>query len=466
MRQGELVKERYRIGEAIGSGAVGKTYRGRDEESGADVVLKVLCFDDGVGWKQFDSLETEARVLKTLNHPRIPRYRDFFELKDEEKTSFILVQDYVQGRNLFEQVRDGLWLDEEEVRRIASELLSIIAYLGSLSPPIIHRDINPKNVILSDGGDVYLVDFGGVQSSARSESETQVTMFGTPGYTPVEQFAGRASIRSDLYGFAATLAFLLTHKNPAELPAKGMKPDVNASVPAPLGIRMVLENYLEPDEANRTLSIEDAGHLIMATDEEAKEIAGDALLSIFGIDEFKKPPHGSKIVFQRTGEGTTFVIPEGGSVAKGGIQISFGIVWISFIAFWTAMTIIMGAPIIFPIFSIPFWLVGIFLVKKTVESIFTKTIVRITAGSFSITRKTLIFQRNTTVPMEEVGSVRLSAQSSVQWKTSGSSGTQEKPLVIETGAITHTFGGMLSKREKAWLTEAINLYVEKNKSRR
>lgn len=80
-----------------------------------------------------------------------------------------MLQEVVQGKSLAAMVASGMRADEKEVLRIASDLLTVLKYLSGLRPPVIHRDIKPENVILEGGqwgGQVFLIDFGGVQGAA------------------------------------------------------------------------------------------------------------------------------------------------------------------------------------------------------------------------------------------------------------------------------------------------------------
>ncbi|GGA37038.1 hypothetical protein [Okeania sp. KiyG1] len=98
-------------------------------------------------------------------------------------------------------------------------MLEILIYLHELEPPVLHRDIKPSNLIMGADQQVYLVDFGGVQSQGNANGAT-FTIVGTIGYAPLEQFWGRAVPASDLYALGTTLIHLLTGIIPADLPQK------------------------------------------------------------------------------------------------------------------------------------------------------------------------------------------------------------------------------------------------------
>ncbi len=120
-----------------------------------------------------------------------------------------LVQSFIEARSLQSWAESGHTFSEAEVKAIATQLLTVLTYLHSRQPPVIHRDIKPSNILLSDRsgnhpGQIYLVDFGSVQTISHPGT---ITVVGTYGYMPPEQFGGRTT--SDLYSLGATLIYLL-----------------------------------------------------------------------------------------------------------------------------------------------------------------------------------------------------------------------------------------------------------------
>lgn len=212
----QLLQNRYQLKQELGQIAGRQTWLAEDLRTQETVVVKLLTFNDQVHWENLRLFEREAQVLKQLNHPRIPRYRDYFCV-DDLMLWFGLVQDYIPGSSLKEILAQGKAFTEQETRTIAENVLEILIYLHGLSPPVLHRDIKPSNLILGEDGYIYLVDFGAVQDRAAKEGAT-FTVVGTYGYVPLEQFGGRATSASDLYALGATLIHLLTGIAPAELP--------------------------------------------------------------------------------------------------------------------------------------------------------------------------------------------------------------------------------------------------------
>jgi serine/threonine protein kinase len=164
-------------------------------------------------------------VLRNLNHPKIPRYQDYF-LVDKQPGSELswwgLVQDYIPGLTLQELLEQSNKFSEQQLRTIAEEVLQILTYLHGLNPPVLHRDIKLSNLIWGENEQIYLVDFGAVQDRATVTGMT-FTVVGTSGYAPLEQFWGKAVPASDLYALGATLIHLLTGVAPAELPQSNLQ---------------------------------------------------------------------------------------------------------------------------------------------------------------------------------------------------------------------------------------------------
>ncbi|MFB2770653.1 serine/threonine protein kinase [Pelatocladus sp. BLCC-F211] len=222
LEAGEILCNRYQIQEKLGADASRQTWLAKDltKQPQELVVVKLLILSPQMQWDEHKLFEREAQVLKNLNHPRIPKYRDYFVLEHQSGSKFPwfgLVQSYIPGTSLQNLIDKGEHFSELQVEKIAVEVLSILVYLHELNPPVLHRDIKPSNLIWGEDKRVYLVDFGAVQDQAVQEGAT-FTVVGTYGYVPIEQFAGRAVPASDLYALGATLIHLLTGISPADLP--------------------------------------------------------------------------------------------------------------------------------------------------------------------------------------------------------------------------------------------------------
>lgn len=216
----QVLQGRYQLKQRLGQNTGRQTWIALDLEQHHQVVLKLLAFADEVQWDNFRLFERETQALKQLNHPQIPKYRDDFWFNDGSLLG--LVQEYIPGSSLQELLNQGHRFTEQQVRQIAVQVLNILTYLHELNPFILHRDIKPGNLIWGEDEQVYLVDFGAVQDKAATAGAT-LTVVGTYGYSPIEQFGGRAVPASDLYALGATLIHLLTGVVPADLPQRNLQ---------------------------------------------------------------------------------------------------------------------------------------------------------------------------------------------------------------------------------------------------
>jgi serine/threonine protein kinase len=110
-----------------------------------------------------------------------PKYLDYFQVDSELDQFFYIAQQLAPGKSLGELVESGWRGTEAKVKDIAEQILDIFIYLHSLKPPIIHRDLKPDNLILSEEGKVYLVDFGAVQNTYYNTLMRGSTVVGTYG---------------------------------------------------------------------------------------------------------------------------------------------------------------------------------------------------------------------------------------------------------------------------------------------
>jgi eukaryotic-like serine/threonine-protein kinase len=222
----EVLHGRYEIQQRLGKKAGRQTLLARDLETQQSVIIKLLTFGNSL-WEDFKLFEREIETLKSLSHPAIPSYLDSFEIEMRSSKGFAMVQSYIPAKSLEEEIAEGRTFSEAEIKQLARSLLEILIYLHDFHPPVIHRDLKPSNILLGNRsgnsvGQVYLVDFGSVQTLASREGKT-VTVVGTYGYMPPEQFGGRAVPASDLYSLGATLIALMAKCHPADLPQKDLQ---------------------------------------------------------------------------------------------------------------------------------------------------------------------------------------------------------------------------------------------------
>ena len=256
----QILQDRYQIQRQLGNNGIRQTWLAKDLQASdgenSTVVVKLLAFGGTVQWDDLKLFEREAQILKQLNHPRIPRYIDYFCI-DDRTLWFGLIQEYIPGESLKEKLALGKRFTEKRARKIADEILNILMYLHELNPGVLHRDIKPSNLIWGEDNRIYLVDFGAVQDKAAREGVT-FTVVGTYGYAPMEQFGGRAVPASDLYALGATLIHLLTGTSPSDLPQQDLRLQFTDRVNLSPSFVSWLQKLIEPAPEQRFTSASQA----------------------------------------------------------------------------------------------------------------------------------------------------------------------------------------------------------------
>jgi serine/threonine protein kinase len=228
---GTVVDNRYRIIRQLGQGGFGRTYLAEDNhKSQQTCVLKEFAPQVQAQQdldKAKELFEREANVLKTLQHPQIPRFHASLQVQIGSKDFFFLVQDYIDGINydqLLEQRQSqGTAFSEGEIITLLEQILPVLSYIHS--GDVVHRDISPDNLIWRRSDHMpMLIDFGGVKQlpAAQGFWLTHLggnnTLLGKKGYAPEEQLRqGKVFFNSDLYSLAVTVLVLLTGKEPQKL---------------------------------------------------------------------------------------------------------------------------------------------------------------------------------------------------------------------------------------------------------
>ncbi len=219
------LRGRYRALRSLGRGGFGATFLARDEALPGHppcVIKQLRPSADAPHVLEMarDLFKREAKILGKLgNHPQLPRLLDYFETNQE----FFLVQEFVNGNTLQQEVRKGGPFSEAGVKQFLMEVLPLMQYVHNSG--VIHRDIKPANLIRRDEDKkLVLIDFGAVKDKvnpvkASASEQTALTAYaiGTPGYAPPEQMAMRPVYASDIYAVGVTCVYLLTGKSPKEL---------------------------------------------------------------------------------------------------------------------------------------------------------------------------------------------------------------------------------------------------------
>lgn len=223
MEPGIVVGKRYQLLTKIGTGGMSTVYLALDTVLNKQWAAKEIKDVSDPEQRELivQSIVTEANMIKSFDHPAIPRIVD---LVDESGTLYVIM-DYVEGRSLSAVLATDGPQPEDEVVNWGLQLCDALEYLHRRTPPVIYRDMKPSNVMLKPNGLVQIIDFG-IAREYRDDGGTvtaamgDTVQLGTRGYAPPEQYGGggQTDARTDVYALGATMYTMLTGKNPAEPP--------------------------------------------------------------------------------------------------------------------------------------------------------------------------------------------------------------------------------------------------------
>lgn len=204
---------RYDILKVLGEGGMGRVYLSKDTKMDYVIVIKeMLPYFMTPAEKEYieKRFKEEAKLLFRLDYHGLPKVIDFFS----DRGNLYIVMQFVEGDNLqvIADKRPDSKISIDECLFWMDEMLDIVGYLHNQNPPIIHRDIKPKNIMLNNRGEIYLVDFGLARTiGMHTKTGTSV---GTYGYSSPEHYSGKFELSSDIFSIGATFHHLLSGDDP------------------------------------------------------------------------------------------------------------------------------------------------------------------------------------------------------------------------------------------------------------
>ena len=494
---------RYEIQQQLGKKSGRRTLLARDLDSQELVVIKLLSLYSDFEWDDLKLFEREAEILKKLQHPAIPHYLDYFEVDSQKIKGFALVQTYIPANNLEQVLQAGRTFTEIEVKEIAKKLLEILIYLQEQNPPVIHRDLKPSNILLGNRsgnnvGDVYLVDFGSVQTAAANEGATR-TVVGTYGYMPPEQFGDRTVPASDLYALGATLIYLVTGYHPADLPQKDFRiqfehlttlnpqfvdwlkwltqPNLERRLPFAPQALTALENPLISDKSNLTQapiseSLEktwnwDGNNWLTKYFQKQKGYSSPTLSSKNKNSREKistsdvARPSGSRIKLRKNENSFEVIIPPSGFRGSLVVVGLLGGAWNSFLLFWTIAALNGDFPLM-ALFSVPFWGVGAAIASQFLFPLFGRVRLHINQQKIWLKKEIFGMRFNITPPAitRNVNKIVYVPQHLTKKGQSGYQIKVPSTLIIWAGVHKYQIGGengtIKSEPEIEWLASELS----------
>ena len=203
---GETIGSRYELEELVGTGGMSSVFRARDRMLERNVALKVLHDHFSDDDEYVGRFRREARAVAQLSHPHIVTVID----RGEDEGREYIVFEYVDGQNLKELVRRSGPVPVRRALELAIAIAEGLAFAHAQG--LVHRDVKPQNVLLSDEGEVKVTDFGIARSLEMDGGVTQTgTVLGTSTYISPEQAGGKSvTPTTDVYSLGVVLWELLT----------------------------------------------------------------------------------------------------------------------------------------------------------------------------------------------------------------------------------------------------------------
>ena len=206
-----VLDNRYEVEWKVGQGGAAEVYRAVDLRLGRVVALKVLRAGHAQDEKFRARFINEARAAARLSHPNIVDVYDY----DEVDGTYFIAMEYVDGKNLKEYIRERGRLSEGEAIRITEQILEGLS--AAHRAGLVHRDMKPQNVMVTEGGVVKITDFGIAKAVGDAGMTEAGVAFGTPHYLSPEQARGdEVTPRSDVYAVGVMMYEMLSGRLPFE----------------------------------------------------------------------------------------------------------------------------------------------------------------------------------------------------------------------------------------------------------
>lgn len=203
---GQVINNTYELQERIGSGGGGVIFKAYHRRMRKNVAIKLI--KDNA--KKMLKDRTEVDLLKDLKHPYLPQVLDFFESSNDVYT----VMEFIDGQNFKQLISGGRKFDEKSVKKYAIQLCEAVQYLHSHTPPIIHSDIKPANIMLTPEDNICLIDFN--ISTITAESGEAYSVGGSKGFAAPEQFKKIIDVPVEIDEFHEETRFI-DHDDETEL---------------------------------------------------------------------------------------------------------------------------------------------------------------------------------------------------------------------------------------------------------
>ena len=264
--------DRYSIEDRVAAGGMGAVFRATDDRLGRSVAIKILKEELADDERFVERFRREARAAAALTHPNVANVFDYGE---DDGRPFI-VMELVEGRDLSRVLREEGPIEPERARGVAAGVCGALAHAHAAG--LVHRDIKPGNIMLTDGDQVKVTDFGIARAVGESTLTATGNVMGTAHYISPEQAAGSAvGPASDIYSLGIVLYEMLTGAVPftGDSPISIAMRHVSDPVPPPSELAADVPGDL--DDAVARATQKDPDDRYRSADEMAAALRGETI---------------------------------------------------------------------------------------------------------------------------------------------------------------------------------------------
>lgn len=204
----QVFSNRYQVERRLGEGGMGCVFQVKSRDAAAFFALKILSKED---YSVYANIYAEVYSLQDLNHPGIPK---IFEVKEDDQYVYI-IQEFIHGVDLKTLMLKYGRVEEDIIVFWMNELAEILQYLHVQG--VLHRDIKPGNIMLSNDGQLKVIDFG-LARDLEDKDGVDIRVVGTLAHTPPERYIRKAANeQTDIYGYGSTFYFLASGEVPRSM---------------------------------------------------------------------------------------------------------------------------------------------------------------------------------------------------------------------------------------------------------
>jgi serine/threonine-protein kinase len=284
-----VFSERYELNHLIARGGMAEVYRAHDRLLDRPVALKVLFPELSVDRSFVERFRREAQAAANLSHPNIVPVFDW----GEDTGTYFIVMEYIDGRPLSSILKSAGPLSAERTADIGAHVAAALGYAHKHG--VVHRDVKPGNVLITDDGQVKVTDFGIARAVNTEESLTQTgAVMGTATYFSPEQAEGLGvDSRSDIYSLGVVLFEMVTGRPPflGESPVAVASKHVRDNPPAPRELNpqvpptfeAIILKSMAKDPAHRYATAEELRADLVRFNEGRNVLAMDDTTAMLGV---------------------------------------------------------------------------------------------------------------------------------------------------------------------------------------